>query len=430
MNVTFAKPYDPKAKVARKNKGTGSTPTSQLSETGIKRTAVTQPAASSGTSFSFVEETYPFNKERDQDRLPREPKGGDMREFHRMASAHYPRLNLSTGDSPLSLSDTSNRHQISTLTHPLTATTTGDTGHGHGKKLLPFGNLNLYVQLTSVVVKGDIPHILSTRDSALSLPESTPPEIECIDVQGSHYGNGEDSDKHTRGEISHRSSDILGAYECLETEKDDHPATPCLTGPTYSSASTMEPGVTGDDTTDSYLSQEDHAPTLNIEVMPLESLEWGVEKIIGEETIHGIRHYLVKWLESWVVADNSQGMSELVQAWEKGMMGPEDEERSNVSQDGAITSTSIDYDLEEVPAIRILTIDDEDCTSAEWEVKKIVEEKEDAGNLYYLVDWKETLVDGRKMEGMDRLIGAWEESKTAIEEEETGRAPEKKEEDI
>ncbi|KAM0347526.1 hypothetical protein ACHAP4_011326, partial [Fusarium culmorum] len=258
--------------------------------------------------------------------------------------------------------------------------------------------------------------MLSTKDSALSLPEPTSPEVECIDVEGSHYGMGEDSDKHA---ISHLPSDILGAYECHETEKDDHPATPFLTGLTYSPASTIELGVTGDDTTESYLSKEDDADTSSIEVKPLESLEWGVEKIIGEETIGGIRHYLVKWLESWVVADNSQGMSELVQAWDKGKMGPEDEERSNVSQDGAITSTSIDYDLEEFPTIRTLTIDDEDCTSAEWEVKKIVEEKEDAGNLYYLVDWKETLVDGRKMEGMDRLIGAWEESKTAIEEEET-----------
>lgn len=283
-------------------------------------------------------------------------------------------------------------------------------------------------QLTNEAEKRHAPQLPLMTEMAVTVSESVQCEHRNIASVDENPQKGEVADKITIETVVCPSSGMPSASDSLEAENESFPTTRHSTS---SSNSPIEPDVTRGDIVEVCSPPGEFSEASSIEVLPNNHgseglLEWEVEEIIGEETIEGETYYLVKWGTSQVHADDAQGISELIEQWERRNRNTQDQAESGMTEDNDFTSPSSHNGLEDVPIIETLPSSNEDQTSFEWEVKRIIGEDIDQDGCYYRVDWKETLVCAKVMRKMSDLTGAWEERKAAIEEgeaEELGHRP-------
>ncbi|KAM0209832.1 hypothetical protein ACHAQD_011009 [Fusarium lateritium] len=277
------------------------------------------------------------------------------------------------------------------------------------------------------------------------MPESVQWENRDIAPIEENHQKGEAANKIPIETVGHQSNSMFSASDSLETENGSFPTAPHSN---VSSSSPIEPDMTHGDAVEVCSLPGEFPEASSIEVVPNNHggrgfLEWEVEKIIGEEMIEDETYYLVKWGTSQVKADDAQGMSDLIEEWERRNTSTQDQEEYDqeeydqeeydqeeydqeeydqeeydMTEDDDFTSRSSQNGLEVISIIGTLPSSDDDQSSFEWEVKRIVGEDIDQEGRYYRVDWKETLVRAKDMRKMSDLIGAWEERKAAIEEEE------------
>ncbi|KAM0188497.1 hypothetical protein ACHAPI_010604 [Fusarium lateritium] len=253
---------------------------------------------------------------------------------------------------------------------------------------------------------------------AAVMPVSIQWENRDIAPTEENHQKGEAANKTPIETVGRQSNSMFSASDSLETENVSFPTAPHSN---VSSSSPIEPDMTHGDAVEVCSLPGEFPEASSIEVVPNNHgsrgfLEWEVENIIGEEMIEGQTYYLVKWGTSQVKADDAQGMSDLIEEWERRNTSTQDQEEYD-QEEYDITEDEHDG-LEVVSIIGTLPSSDDDQSSFEWEVKRIVGEDIDQEGRYYRVDWKETLVRAKDMRKMSDLIGAWEERKAAIEEEE------------